>query len=91
MAAAIEMVKANNLIILDKEGGMIKQMNDKTREELRTWIKAQPGSLVPIELKGNQFTVSLHLDDEDDEEQEWTEDEGGFRIPKRRPATNQSN
>ena len=69
LASAIEMVKGDNIVLLDKEGGMIKKLGEKSRKELIEWLKEEKGSLVPIELRDNQFLVSLKLEDEEEEEE----------------------
>ena len=72
-------VKADNIVLLDKEGGMIKKLGEESRRGLIAWLKKEEGSLVPIELKDNQFVVSLELKDE--------EEEGGFTIVKKTKKT----
>ena len=82
LASAMEMVQADNIIVMDKEGGMIKHLSPEKRRELMEWLNQQEGSKVPIDIKGNQFTVTMQLE-QDEQEALAVGEEDGFKAAKK--------
>ena len=84
LASAMEMVRADNLVILHKEGGIIKHMSDEQRRRLENYIKNMGGTEIPIDVKENQFTVAMDVDVNTCEQQEAPPPVAGdWEVPKR--------
>ena len=62
LASAVEMVQAGNVVVLSKQGGIIKHMDDKQMAQLEEFLQKMAGSVIPITLKDNQFTVAMDVD-----------------------------
>ena len=55
LASAMEIVQADNVVMLTKKGGMIKKMDDEQVRQLEEWLKKEKGCEIPISMKENQF------------------------------------
>ena len=62
VASAVEMVQAGNVEVLNKTGGIIKQMSDEQMAQLEEFLKKLAGCGIPIGLRDNQFTVATDVD-----------------------------
>ena len=62
LATAVEMVQANNIVVLNKKGGTIKHMTDGQMAQLEDFWRNMQGFEIPISMKDNQFTVAMDVD-----------------------------
>jgi len=74
LASAMEMVHADNVVVLTKAGGIVKKMSVEEVEELVQWMKKRKGSSIPISMKDGQFTISMDVEVnscEQEKEEDW--------------------
>ena len=79
LASTAEMVDAGNLVIMHKEGGVIKQMNADQAHQVMTMIQRIPGPCVPITRRANVFNVEI---DVKEESSEWSKVKASKRANK---------
>ena len=66
LASANEIVDADHWIVMHKNGGIIKKLNEETQKEIVKIIESQKGSAVPIERENNQFVVEMIVPDQEE-------------------------
>ena len=59
LAAANEIVDADNWIILHKDGGIIKKLSQEAQGMIQKVIEEQKGASVPIAREDNQFIMEI--------------------------------
>ncbi len=59
LAAANEIVDADNWIILHKKGGIIKKLSQEAQGMIQKIIEDEKGSSVPIAREDNQFIMEI--------------------------------
>ena len=64
LAAANEMVDADNLIVLHKEGGMVKKLCESEKTEIMKMLNESKGLVVPIRRKTGAFIIEVDVKDE---------------------------
>ena len=74
LAAANEMVDADNLIILHKEGGMVKKLTEAEKKAVMKILSESKGPSIPIKRKTGAFLIEIDVKDESTK---------GFTEPKR--------
>ena len=74
LAAANEMVDADNLVVMHKDGGIIKKLTEEERKAVMKIINDSKGPSVPIKRKGGAFTIEVELSEEQ---------EDGFKMAKK--------
>ena len=73
LAAANEMVDADNLVIMHKEGGVIQKLDQKDKDTIMNILEKSKGPKVPILRKAGAFVIEVEV----------KEDEEGFRAPRK--------
>jgi len=73
LAAANEMVDADNLIILHKEGGMVKKLTEAEKKAVMKILSESKGPSIPIKRKTGAFLIEIDV----------KESTNGFTEPKR--------
>ncbi len=73
LAAANEMVDADNLVIMHKEGGVIQKLENKEKDAIMRILENSKGPKVPILRKAGAFVIEVDV----------KEDEEGFQAPKK--------
>ena len=65
LAATSEMVDAGNLVIMNKSGGLIKQLSEEDQAKVTKMIENASGPAVPVTRKGNAFHVEIEVKSEE--------------------------
>ena len=74
LAAANEMVDADNLVVMHKDGGIIKKLTEEERKAVMKILNDSKGPSVPIKRKGGAFTIEVDVSEEQ---------EDGFKMAKK--------
>jgi hypothetical protein len=74
LAAANEMVDADNLIVLHKEGGMVKKLTESEKKAVMKILSESKGPSIPIKRKTGAFLIEIDVKEES---------KNGFTEPKR--------
>ena len=64
LASANEIVDADHWIVMHKNGGIIKKLDEEAQKEIMRIIENQKGSAVPIEREHNQFVMEMIVPDQ---------------------------
>ena len=67
IAAANEIVDANNTIILHKTGGIAKKLTHSDEKKIRDIIKAAPGPELVLQRSGGSFTFEVDVKESEDD------------------------
>ena len=67
LASANEIVDANNIILLAKEGGIVKKLSEDERRAVNEILKKSTGPMTPIIRRGGAFIMEIDVTDESDE------------------------
>ena len=59
LVAKIDMVEADNVVLLTKTGGVAKQISDEDLQRIMKIIKAAKGYQIPIERKGRKHVIEI--------------------------------
>ena len=73
LASANEMVDADNLVIMHKEGGMIQKLSKSEKEAVMKILEESKGPKVPIKRKAGTFVIEMEISDEEE----------GFQKPRK--------
>ena len=73
LAAANEMVDADNFVIMHKEGGVIQKLSQSEKEAVMKILEKSKGPKVPIMRKAGAFVIEMNVMSEDE----------GFQKPKK--------
>ena len=79
LAATAEMVDAGNLVIMHKDGGIIKQMNADQAHQVMSIANPIEGSSVPITRRTHVFNVEIDIKEE---KNQWSKEKAGKRANK---------
>ena len=83
LAAANEMVDADNLIVMHKEGGMVKKLTESEKKAVMKILSESKGPSIPIRRKTGAFLIEIDVKEEA---------KNGFTEPRKsvKPRKNQS-
>ena len=80
LAAANEVVDANgNWIILNKSGGLIKEISEDEGKRIMQIVEESSKPRVPITREGRQFMIEIHVAKEEDE---WMKPKNPWKTKK---------
>ena len=75
LAATSEMVDAGNLVVIHKQGGVIKTMSQEAQAKVLKIIREEKGPEVPVVRKGNTFLIEVDVMDQGNTD--------GFQLAKK--------
>ena len=61
LAAANDMVDADNFVIMHKDGGVIQKLNEDEKKAIMKIIEGSKGPSVPTKRKGGAFVIEIHV------------------------------
>ena len=61
LASTNEMVDGGNVIIMHKEGGMIKRVSASTEKEILDYIQRIAGESIPVTRRGGAFVIDVEV------------------------------
>ena len=82
LAATSEMVDAGNLVVIHKQGGVIKTLSQEAQARVLKILKEEKGPEVPVIRKGNTFLIEVDVMEQGNTD--------GFHKPKKTARNNNS-